>query len=347
MKKLYFLDDEEKNRILNLHESATKRQYLSEQGSTFNNSRAIVKKGEYGDPYIYAKLGDDYYFAKASEGDNPKWKLTKNQKSIDDIKIKIFNTKTPVIKTITPPVKFKLKPELNPTAIDSTSVGNGRDKRLGKIGPSIVKPSDNKDTSSILDINIPLHQYAALRFLKFSKTPLTESEINQQTLNDISNILCEKSARMKTCDPSRWRGNDPRKNPNKNSLGYNDYTTLYSKSPSYGKPSFTFEEQPSSIKGPMLTFGKANISGGEGGWLISDMYNFDNISESKPYLKTNSYFSMAKNAVRGLGRAFMTLFNNKSPVDGIEEAMSQLHNMGYLGYEVKVKIPSNGCKCKY
>ena len=30
MKKLYFLDDEEKNRILNLHESATKNQYLSE-----------------------------------------------------------------------------------------------------------------------------------------------------------------------------------------------------------------------------------------------------------------------------------------------------------------------------
>jgi hypothetical protein len=31
MKKLYFLDEEEKNRILNIHESATKRQYLSEQ----------------------------------------------------------------------------------------------------------------------------------------------------------------------------------------------------------------------------------------------------------------------------------------------------------------------------
>jgi len=30
MKKLYFLDEEEKNRILNIHESATKRQYLSE-----------------------------------------------------------------------------------------------------------------------------------------------------------------------------------------------------------------------------------------------------------------------------------------------------------------------------
>ena len=35
MKKLYFLDEEEKQRILNIHESATKRQYLSEQTSPF------------------------------------------------------------------------------------------------------------------------------------------------------------------------------------------------------------------------------------------------------------------------------------------------------------------------
>jgi hypothetical protein len=33
MKKLYFLDEEEKQRILNIHESATKRQYLSEQNN--------------------------------------------------------------------------------------------------------------------------------------------------------------------------------------------------------------------------------------------------------------------------------------------------------------------------
>jgi len=37
MKNLYFLDGEEKDRILNLHESATKRQYLSEQGFNYND----------------------------------------------------------------------------------------------------------------------------------------------------------------------------------------------------------------------------------------------------------------------------------------------------------------------
>jgi len=38
MKKLYFLNEEEKNRILNLHESATKRQYLSEELPYTDNS---------------------------------------------------------------------------------------------------------------------------------------------------------------------------------------------------------------------------------------------------------------------------------------------------------------------
>ena len=43
MKKLYFLDDEEKNRILNLHESATKNQYLDEQ---FGVGQSYTAPGE-------------------------------------------------------------------------------------------------------------------------------------------------------------------------------------------------------------------------------------------------------------------------------------------------------------
>ena len=57
MKKLYFLDEEEKNRILNLHESATKRQYLSEQ----------ISQGQPGDPYVY-KLENGKYYFKGKEG---------------------------------------------------------------------------------------------------------------------------------------------------------------------------------------------------------------------------------------------------------------------------------------
>lgn len=41
MKKLYFLDEEEKNRILNIHEGATKRQYLNERDAVKNDGSKL------------------------------------------------------------------------------------------------------------------------------------------------------------------------------------------------------------------------------------------------------------------------------------------------------------------
>jgi hypothetical protein len=121
MKNLFIINEEEKNRILNLHETATKRQYLSEQSldlgqsseptqpvttvPTLLDSGAIVKQGLPPDPYVYAKLGDDYYYSKDVDSDNPNWKLAKNEKSINAIKGKIYNEKIPVKKKITPPKK--------------------------------------------------------------------------------------------------------------------------------------------------------------------------------------------------------------------------------------------------
>lgn len=58
MKNLFILSEEEKNRILNLHESATKRQYLSEQE---------IKQGPEGDPYQYKKVGNDYFYANKND----------------------------------------------------------------------------------------------------------------------------------------------------------------------------------------------------------------------------------------------------------------------------------------
>ena len=81
MKQLYFLDEEEKNRILNLHESATKRQYLSEQqtGAKFiynnPNDKAYDYKMENGKYYFkgkpntsYATKYPNWYEAKADRG---------------------------------------------------------------------------------------------------------------------------------------------------------------------------------------------------------------------------------------------------------------------------------------
>jgi peptidoglycan hydrolase-like protein with peptidoglycan-binding domain len=44
MKKLYFLNEEESKRILNLHKDATKRQYLSEQQDVYlSGSEGVIK----------------------------------------------------------------------------------------------------------------------------------------------------------------------------------------------------------------------------------------------------------------------------------------------------------------
>ena len=79
MKNLFILSEEEKNRILNLHESATKRQYLSEQE---------IKQGSEGDPYQYKKVGNDYYYAFKKGGT---WTKATKDIAIRDIKNNIFN----------------------------------------------------------------------------------------------------------------------------------------------------------------------------------------------------------------------------------------------------------------
>ena len=56
MKKLYFLDEEEKNRILNLHESATKNQYLNEADEYRN-----ISFQEYRDSGKIPKGEEKYY----------------------------------------------------------------------------------------------------------------------------------------------------------------------------------------------------------------------------------------------------------------------------------------------
>jgi hypothetical protein len=127
MKNLFILSEEEKNRILNLHESATKRHYLNEQLLDLGQSETqptepttgpqrledtsgtIVKQGLGGDPYVYAKFGNNYYYAMASEGENPNWITAKTEKSIKAIKGKIFNEKLPKVKTIKPPKKDEVK----------------------------------------------------------------------------------------------------------------------------------------------------------------------------------------------------------------------------------------------
>jgi len=175
MNNLFLINEDERKRILGMHETATKKHYLSEQPTLDlgqnqvdaqpqvgpqnlqDTTGTIIKQGIGGDPYVYGKLGNDYYYAKASDGDNPNWVLATNQGAINSIKSKIYNETVPVAKTVKAPVKttakkqpvktttktttkpktttttvpgkdkFKLKRDVRTIDVDSTRVGNGRD----------------------------------------------------------------------------------------------------------------------------------------------------------------------------------------------------------------------------
>jgi len=78
MSNLFNIPEEEKNRILNLHESATNRQYLPEQE---------IKKGEMGDPYEYMKKDGKYFFRNVKKGETNWTEANPNQTKAIDTKI--------------------------------------------------------------------------------------------------------------------------------------------------------------------------------------------------------------------------------------------------------------------
>lgn len=193
---------------------------------------------------------------------------------------------------------------------------------------------------------LPLHQQAALKFMRFSSEPTTEKNLSSDNLKVLSDIICQKAIRLKSCDPSKWGGVDKKGNQNKNFLGYHDMSTMNKNSPSFGRNSFTYEEQPSTIKELMFFLGGSTISKSGDGWLITDTYDFDKIFKYKPYLKADGFWEGTKNFLSGIYKGIKDTIQGKSATAGFEESLSQLHNTGYKGYPVKIQVPSYGCKCK-
>ena len=111
MKNLFELSQEEKNRIINLHENATKRLYLVEQ--------EVVQGGQ-NDPYQYRKTGDKVEYAtKGIEN----WKQQTNPKGIEAIN-KLFTKSSPTPQpTPSSPITTGATPTPTPTPTPQTQVG--------------------------------------------------------------------------------------------------------------------------------------------------------------------------------------------------------------------------------
>jgi len=137
MKNLFTINEEEKNRILNLHETATKRHYLREQKVGSENNSII--NTDHDNAYDYKFENGKYYFKgkdNTEYGDKyPDWREAKADISITNIK-KVFDNepdpikkpKTPIKKTVVPikkpktPIKKTVVPIKKPkTPIKKTS----------------------------------------------------------------------------------------------------------------------------------------------------------------------------------------------------------------------------------
>lgn len=209
-----------------------------------------------------------------------------------------------------------------------------------------------KEVNKLIDSSIksfsgdaPLHIKATIKFLARESKPLTNDSLSQENLDVLQDVLCSKSKLQKTCDTAKWTGNNKQGLTNKNSLHYDDYTINYPKSPSYKNTSFSYN-QPTKLRHLILTLGGSTVITSGSDWVITDVFNFDNIMESKPYLKTDNLLGILKNSATALFKTVYNFVRGRGLEGSIEEFLSQYHNTGYKGFKVRFVIPMGNCNCK-
>lgn len=314
MNNLFLINEEERNRILGMHETATKKHYLSEQSLELGQETqpefgpknlqdtegTVVKKGTGGDPYVYGKLGNDYYYAKASDGDNPNWVLATNQGAINSIKSKIYNETVPVAKTVKAPVKatakkqpvktttktttkpktttttvpgkdkFKLKRDVRTIDVDSTRVGNGRDMKIPKL--------KDKEITKKIKAKTPNTQPGATSWLRKRFPNIAQLLSGRElTPNDFTDD--QKKALLTTIQNSQKR----LKNQKSGSTTYGDYgsdvaSTFQNKKGSPSNWDVIWNSVTNNDRFAMATlFGKFNwVKNSDGSYTIDDKYDFKN-----------------------------------------------------------------------
>lgn len=81
----FIINESEKNRILNLHKSSTKRQYLPEQEKILQNEKIVTNHDR---TYDYKKSGEEYFYKLKNAKD---WTKASG-KGLEAIKTKVYGT---------------------------------------------------------------------------------------------------------------------------------------------------------------------------------------------------------------------------------------------------------------
>lgn len=204
MSKLFLISEEEKNRILNLHEYATNRQYLSEQQE--------VKKGLPGDPYEYMRKGNEYFFKNTRKGDD-KW-MKANEKQSTHIKSKIFNQNLSTDKQIKNPLgnDVKIMPGFNPDFKDKINFEN---LKINDTTKNFCKPSDKECAQFVNDISTDIG-YIGNAWNAYGLDtkigPTIYSSFKGIDTNNIQNIIKYWQEINKRTGSQKWIKNGPLSN---------------------------------------------------------------------------------------------------------------------------------------
>ncbi len=376
MNNLFLINNEEKDRILNLHESATKRQYLSEQPTldmgqpiqpstgpkAFEDSGVIIKKGLEGDPYIYGKLGNDYYYAKSS--DNPNWVLANQPNSINSIKGKIYNEKIPVIKTVSPPIKstakkqpvkstvkpkdttktttvsnkdkFKLNRDVRTIDVDNTRVGNSRNMKIPKQGKSVVKtPQEEKllfdritngfkqFVTNAVSFVVPIHYRIFYDFLSLRKKPFTVTDMSTEEQQALKQMI-------------QYGYKKGFKNGS-----YMDFYNIANKL-NVGGEKIDFKNKENlgldqtNLKNEYtklaMTLGNAKVTKNGNMYNVTDIYDFNNYQNNPEKYTLKEIPSTVKDSIKKIAVG--------NEIQGLEQLASYYQKLGYKGIPVDIELPA-------
>jgi len=198
-----------------------------------------------------------------------------------------------------------------------------------------------KDVEDAHNLPNTLTTSNVLDYIDYRKKEMTEKELSPNILEAIAHTLCTKATTEKQCDPKKWK-NKPEL------LDYTDYQKA-----SGGKADGDFWEgivnSPAVYSDIQTALGSSTVRDGEGYWIVTDNYDFDNIRKihqdgedrEKVY---GSLWNLPLDHLKSAWNIVTGPWNKQNFAKYAERILAWQHSSGYKGFPITLKIPKSGCK---
>lgn len=340
MSKLFFISEDEKNRIINLHESATKNHYLQEQSVSGVPNFGMITPG-IGNNNLFLpsgvkavqkalifngyKVKDDGVFgpetkraiinfqkAKGLTADGIVGSITANALGVQPL-TSTTNQKS----TNKPKANTNLKVNTN-SKVTPPKEDSWFDKAKNFCLSPVKRMEEFKDfidSKTVLLNPLPPHMRAFLAFLGGQTYPIKASFFKPEELQVIS-------SKINSYFPSNSKCKKDKK----------CYVSFYEDT-DWSKVKKGEEKviNPELGKSIGLTIGNGQVIDNGNSYIVKDIYDFNNYKNNPSAYSLKNVGSTVKNALSKI-----TCGNY---VQGIEELASYKQSLGYKGIPVEIEIP--------